>query len=36
MGANATEGLKKLSNLFPKGPSIIAINSSSTKDFDDF
>jgi len=36
MGTNATEGFKKLTNLFSKGPSIIAITSSSTSEFDEF
>ncbi len=30
MGKNATDGFKKLTNLFPEGPSIVAITSSST------
>jgi hypothetical protein len=34
MGENATEGFKKISNLFPKGPSILAITSSFTGEID--
>ena len=36
MGANATEGFQKISNLFPKGPSIVAITSSFTEEIDEF
>lgn len=34
MGANASEGFKKITELFPRGPSILSITTRSTDEFD--
>jgi hypothetical protein len=36
MGANASEGFKRIISLFPHGPSVLSITTRSTDEFDEF